>query len=172
MTEIYSLSPISSPAAKVLVLGSIPGKRSLEVQQYYAHPQNTFWPIMAALLGFDLQLPYPTRVQHLQESGIALWDVLATCERQSSLDADIVESSIIANDFTAFLGAHSPIQHIFCNGAKAYDSFLRHVRPRLGDKKPEIPLTRLPSTSPAHAAMNFQAKLAAWNVISDFVTSR
>ena len=169
MTEIYSFAPISSPAARVLILGSMPGKRSLKIQQYYAHPQNTFWRIMATLLDFDAQQPYRARIQHLQESGVALWDVLATCERQSSLDSDIVESSIIANDFAAFFNTHPLIGHIFCNGAKAFESFQRHVRPCSSEKSHKIPLTRLPSTSPAHAAINFQAKLAAWNVVSDFI---
>ena len=149
----------------------MPGKRSLKMQQYYAHPQNTFWRIMATLLGFDAQLPYPARIQHLQNSGVALWDVLAACERQSSLDSDIVESSIIANDFTTFFHTHPLIEHVFCNGRRAFESFQKHVRPGSGEKNPEIPLTLLPSTSPAHAAMSFQAKLAAWNVVSDLIKS-
>ena len=164
--------PISSPAARLLVLGSMPGKRSLEMQQYYAHPQNVFWRIMAELIGFDPQLAYGERVQHLQASGVALWDVLAACERQSSLDSDIVESSILANDFTTFLIEHPLIEQIYCNGAKSYQSFLRHVRPDLSKKYLEIPVTRLPSTSPAHAAMDFQTKLDAWIVTMNSIKAR
>lgn len=124
---------------------------------------------MAQLFNFDPDQPYLARIEHLRDSGVALWDVLAACERRSSLDSDIVESSIIANDFPAFLCQHPLIEHIYCNGARSFQSFLRHVRPDLSDKKPEIPVIRLPSTSPAHAAMDFQAKLDAWSIISDSI---
>jgi len=169
MSEVYSFAPVSSPQARVLILGSMPGKRSLEMQQYYAHPQNAFWRIMAELFDFDPDQPYLARMEHLRNWGVALWDVLAACTRESSLDSDIVESSIIANDFPAFLSQHPLIGHIYCNGARSFQSFLRHVRPELSDKKLEIPVIRLPSTSPAHAAMDFQAKLDAWSIISDSI---
>ena len=162
MTRIFSFAPIESPAATILILGSMPGKKSLEMQQYYAHPQNVFWRILAQLFGFDAQAPYEARIRHLQDSGVALWDVLAACERRSSLDSDIVESTIVPNDFGAFLSGHRLIEHIYCNGAKSYDSFLRHVRPGLDGKHHEIPVTRMPSTSPAHAAMTYADKLEQW----------
>ena len=166
MNEVYSFAPVSNPSARILILGSMPGKRSLEMKQYYAHPQNAFWRIMADLLGFDAQLPYPERIQCLRDAGVALWDVLAACERQSSLDSDIVEASIIANDFPAFFREHVQIEHIFCNGAKSWQSFLRYVQLGLSDTQQNISVTRLPSTSPAHATMNFQAKVSAWTVIT------
>ena len=172
VNRVCSFMPISSPAARVLILGSMPGKRSLEMQQYYAHPQNAFWRIMAQLLDFDPDQPYLARIGRLRDCGVALWDVLAACERRSSLDSDIVESSIIANDFTAFLSGHPLIEHVYCNGAKSFQSFLRHVRPHLGEKNLGIPVKCLPSTSPAHAAMDFQAKLLAWSVITNSINSR
>ena len=168
VNRVHSFTAISSPAARVLILGSMPGKRSLEMQQYYAHPQNAFWRIMAHLLKFNPGLSYAERVECVLKSGVALWDVLEACERPSSLDSDIVESSIIANDFPAFFGVHPLIKHVFCNGAKSFQSFHRHVRPMLGAKQAEIPLTRLPSTSPAHASMTFQAKLEAWRAVQSF----
>jgi len=165
MTRIFSFAPIETPTATILILGSMPGKKSLEMQQYYAHPQNAFWRILSQLLDFDSDGSYEDRIESLRQSGVALWDVLAACERDSSLDSDIVESTIVPNDFGAFLARHPLIEQIYCNGAKSYNSYVRHVRPDLDSNHREIPVTRMPSTSPAHAAMNFESKLQAWRVI-------
>ena len=146
-----------------LVLGSMPGRASLLAGRYYAHPRNAFWPIMAALLGFSMDAPYPDRLACLQANGIGLWDVMAACERAGSLDADIVPASVRANDFAALFAVHRHIGRIFFNGAEAEKAFRRHVLPGLSASVPE--LYRLPSTSPAHAAMSFADKLAAWSVI-------
>ena len=86
----------------MLILGSMPGSASLRAGQYYAHPRNAFWPIMGDLMDAAPNLPYEARIEILQSEGIALWDVLATCVRDGSLDAEIVEASITANDFKAF----------------------------------------------------------------------
>jgi len=172
MKQIYSFAPVSSPAARILILGSMPGKRSLEMQQYYAYPQNSFWRIMAKMINFDPALAYPARTQCLRDAGIALWDVLAACERKSSLDSDIIESSIVANDFPAFFDQHPLIGHIYCNGAKSWQSYQRHVQSGLDIERQNIPVTRLPSTSPAHAAMEFQAKIAAWSIILNSIEKR
>lgn len=167
MTRIQCFAPVSAPDATRLVLGSMPGKRSLTEHQYYAHPQNAFWRIMGALLGFDPAIPYAKRCQALTRAGIALWDVLGECERPGSLDADIVEASIQPNDFAGFLTAHPRIEAIYFNGAKAEQSFMRHVHPDLSDPQRSIARTRLPSTSPAHAGMRFDDKLAHWrNVLA------
>ncbi len=172
MNQVYSFAPVSGPSARILILGSMPGKRSLEMQQYYAHPQNAFWRIMAELVGFDPGLPYPERIECMQNSGIALWDVLAACTRESSLDSDIVEASIVPNDFTRFFKTHTLIGHIYCNGAKSWQSYQRHVRGAPGVGMRDIPVTRLPSTSPAHATMDFRAKIAAWSIITNSIDTR
>jgi len=164
-SDLRGFAAVARPDAKILILGSMPGKRSLEMQQYYAFPQNAFWRIMGKLFGFDPLLPYPERLDKLQTAGLALWDVMAGCRRQSSLDADIVESSIVSNDFNGFLDSHAQIAHIYCNGAKACQSFLRHVTPALRSEHQTIEVSRLPSTSPAHASMTFQAKLDAWKTL-------
>ncbi len=165
MSFIQSFPPIADPGAKILILGSIPGKASLRAQQYYAHPHNAFWPIMECLLGIEPGLPYATRCCRLIEHRIALWDVLAACTRSSSLDSDIVESSIIANDFAGFFDRHPQIGVIFFNGAKAESSYRKHVRPRLPVAAARLPAYRLPSTSPAHAALRFDDKLEHWRAI-------
>lgn len=158
--RIRSFAPIAGRNARVLILGSMPGRASLAAGRYYAHPQNAFWRIAAELLRIEPDAPYRRRVQALKSARIALWDVLHSCIRQGSLDTMIEQE--IANDFAAFFGAHPGITHVFFNGAKAEASYRRHVLGRI-----DIPLryARLPSTSPAHASLPFRRKLAAWRAI-------
>lgn len=169
MPTIHSFASIEPAHAKVLILGSMPGKASLRAQQYYAHPRNAFWPIMARLLGFSAQLPYPQKVAALQAAGIGLWDALAACTRESSLDSDIIESSIVPNDFPAWFERHSQTQAIFCNGAKAFDSYRKYVLPRLPASFAALPLHRLPSTSPAHASLALDAKFEHWSLLNNYL---
>ena len=160
LTPLSGLAPIVNDTAKVLILGSMPGNMSLAKQQYYAHPRNAFWPIMAQLAEINLALPYADRVQQLQAKGYALWDVLAACQRQGSLDSAIRNAD--ANDFARFLAAHNQVDCIAFNGAKASQLFKKLVLPALTLPPP---LLTLPSTSPAHAAMSFSQKLSAWQQI-------
>ncbi|HTV97102.1 MAG TPA: DNA-deoxyinosine glycosylase [Steroidobacteraceae bacterium] len=155
--------PISSPFARVLILGSLPGRLSLERGEYYANPQNSFWKIIAAQVP-DLPGDYPGRVRVLIEQRIALWDVLAAATRSGSLDADISDDSI-PNNFRAFLHAHPEIRLIGFNGGTAAKLYERHVIPTLTDAQRAIPTAALPSTSPAHAALSFAEKAARWSVV-------
>lgn len=157
---LTSFPPIAAPDAETLILGSMPGDASLAAGRYYAHPHNAFWPIMAGLLGFSADDAYADRVAALLDARIALWDVLGTCSRQGSLDARIDRASEVANDFAAFFGTHPHIVRVCFNGAKAETAFRRHVRLALDGRT--LSFVRLPSTSPAHAALGFKAKLAAW----------
>ena len=158
--RIRSFAPIAGRDARVLVLGSMPGRASLAAGRYYAHPQNAFWRIAAELLRIEPDASYRARVRALKSARIALWDVLHSCSRQGSLDTMIEEET--ANDFAAFFRTHRRITHVFFNGAKAEASFLRHVFPEMQVK---LRTTRLPSTSPAHASLPFRRKLAAWRAI-------
>jgi len=162
--RVHSFPPISDPASRVLILGSMPGKASLRAKQYYAHPQNAFWRIIAVLFGLDAAAPYELRVEALRGNGIALWDVMKSCTRESSLDSDVVESSIVPNAFPSFLRAHPRIATICFNGAKAEESFQKYALPRLGARA-DLSYYRLPSTSPAHASLSYAAKLAAWRAV-------
>ena len=163
MPRIQSFPPIENPSASVLILGSMPGKESLRAGQYYAHRRNAFWPIMGDLLGAAPILPYEARTQILKSSGIALWDVLASCTRHSSMDADIDAGSISANDFTSFFLKHPGITRVFFNGSMAEKCFRMHVQPLLGRRT--LHYQRLPSTSPANASMRYEQKLEAWKAI-------
>ena len=160
--EIYSFPPVGDPESLMLILGSMPGKASLSANEYYAHPRNAFWKIIASLTGAEPGLPYASRMAMLTSGKIALWDVLASCIRNSSQDADIVSSSITANDFLSFYRLHPKISRVFFNGAHAEASYKKHVLPALGGEFEHIAYRRLPSTSPANASLTFEQKLTAW----------
>lgn len=163
MTRLTSFAPVAATSARVLILGSMPGAASLAARQYYAHPRNAFWRIMGELAGAHPDLPYDERLARLQARGIALWDVLRHCERPGSLDADIAPASMIANDFAGLFAAQPGITHVLFNGATAEQCFRRHVLPGLDAAlAARLTLIGLPSTSPAHAGMAYETKLARW----------
>ena len=157
--------PIADAHARILILGSLPGQVSLQRQQYYAQPHNAFWQIMGRLFGAGPELPYAERAQRLVENGIALWDVCAAAQRPGSLDAAIVHSSVVPNELAAFIEAHPGIGLICFNGGKAADLYRRMVLPGLPAAERAIRCETLPSTSPAHAAMPFEDKLARWAAV-------
>jgi len=159
--HVHSFAPIADDSSELLILGSMPGKASLRAGEYYAHPRNGFWKIMATLFEIDAAAPYERRVAALRKRRIALWDVLASCTRATSLDSDIDESSIAVNDFAGFLRTHVKIVGICFNGAKAEQLYRRHVLPELTGAG-ELQYHRLPSTSPAHAALSHADKVEAW----------
>jgi double-stranded uracil-DNA glycosylase len=165
MPRARSFPPLARADARVLILGSMPGEESLRQRRYYAHRHNLFWPIMGALFGAGPELPYAERVAALTARGVAVWDVLKSCERAGSLDGSIVPHTERPNDFARFLDDHPRIGAVFFNGAKAHSAFTRHVLPRLGARAARLRLGRLPSTSPAHAGMPRAAKLRAWRKI-------
>lgn len=167
MSRIQSFVPQADRDARILILGSMPGKASLEQQQYYAHPRNAFWPILSSLFGFDANADYVQRIACLKAAKIGLWDVLASCERNSSLDADIVEASLVPNDLGAFLESHYQIKKIFFNGATAERLFRLYLQSALDNSLAGLSLQRLPSTSPAHASMSFEQKLECWKIIAE-----
>jgi len=162
MPHVQSFAPIADAKARVLILGSMPGKASLAAGQYYAHAQNLFWRILGEITGAAPSLPYAARARALKSHGIALWDVLATCAREGSLDSAIDDATIRANDFASFYRAHPRIAHVFFNGAKAEACYRKHVLPWLGGAPVSPGYQRLPSTSPANASMSRAHRHMVW----------
>ena len=152
---------IARTDARVLILGSLPGARSILATQYYAHPQNAFWRIMRDIAG--VEGTYSERCEALMDRGIALWDVLSSSVRPGSMDADIQSDTAVANDFSEFLTVHDGVELICFNGQKAAQMFTRMVQPGLDNKK--LHFASLPSTSPAYASMSYVDKLAKWRSI-------
>jgi len=165
-TALNGLAAQSQPGASVLILGSMPGMVSLAQQRYYAHPRNLFWPIMATLCGFAADLGYLDKLQRLNASGVALWDVIGQCQRKGSLDSAIYDEQV--NNFEQFFTLQPGIAAIGFNGAKAWQSFQRYVLPSQ-QISTDIALLPLPSTSPAHAALSFEQKLAQWQQLIPFI---
>jgi hypoxanthine-DNA glycosylase len=154
---LQGLPPLLDARTRVVVLGSFPGVASLRSQQYYGHPQNQFWKIMVALFASDhpevLTLAYAARVEWLLAQGVGLWDVYASCEREGSLDSRIQNAQ--PNDLLSLRVRCPALVAIGHNGG---ESFKHAVLTRaLG-----LPVSRLPSTSPAHASWSLERKLAAW----------
>lgn len=157
---------VSARDARILVLGSLPGRRSLDARQYYAHPQNAFWRIMRELIGAEGS--YAGRCGALVDNGIALWDVLAASVRPGSMDADIRLDTAKPNDFNSFLRSHPGISRICFNGRRAAEMFDRLVV--LDAALAGRELWVLPSTSPAYASMRFEEKLVHWRAALDLQT--
>jgi hypoxanthine-DNA glycosylase len=165
IVPVCSFAPIQNRDARVLVLGSMPGAASLRAGRYYAYEHNAFWKIMGALFEAGPDVAYEKRIVLLKRAGVAVWDVLESCVREGSLDSAIDAASMVPNDFQTFFRTHPRIGHVFFNGSMAQSSFRRYVRPHL----PETGLrfTRLPSTSPAHAALSLDRKIKAWRAVAE-----
>jgi hypoxanthine-DNA glycosylase len=161
--RIACFPPVARRDASVLVLGSMPGEASLQAGQYYAHPRNAFWPIMREILGFPASAAYGDRLDALRAGGIALWDVLESCQRAGSLDSDIKPGTLVVNDFASFFAAHGRIALVCFNGTTAERYYRRHVEAAREGRR--IESVRLPSTSPAHAALALADKVAAWRSV-------
>ena len=156
---LTGLAPVVDLNTRLLVMGSFPGAASLQAQQYYGHPRNQFWPIMAALLSVDLPaLDYDQRLQCMVEQGVGLWDVYASCRRQGSLDRAIEQAA--PNDLAGLAARLPALQAIAHNGAESAKAM--RITGALG-----LPVVRLPSTSPANAGWSFDRKLAAWRAVFD-----
>lgn len=159
---IYSFAPIASKNSRILILGSMPSVRSLEMGQYYAHQQNAFWPILFELFDLPYSDDYEKKRQLILNHHLALWDVLASCERQGSLDSNITDEK--ANDFVNFFEEYDQIQYILFNGGKAEASFKKHF-PQFYQSKKHY---KMPSTSPAHT-MKRQTKAEKWQLLLELL---
>ena len=168
MTRVQSFAPILGKHPRVLILGSMPGIASLEAVQYYAHPRNIFWPIMADLFSIDAETDYAQRIAQISKAPVILWDTLKRCERSGSLDASIKRDTVEANDIPGLLTEFPEIRAVACNGATSANYFRRLVMPQISAEI-EIELLPMPSTSPANAGMTFAQKLAAWRRLLAYI---
>ena len=159
MNRINSFPPIVDDDSRILILGSMPGAKSLQMQQYYAFPQNQFWKIMFYLFNEEFSSDYETRINLLKENHIALWDVIESCERKGSSDTEI--KADVDNDIPELIENHPNIQTIFCNGQKSYKNLVKIL-----GKDFKIPIVVLPSTSPLHT-VKVEEKLASWQIIKN-----
>lgn len=164
--RLTGLPPVVDRRARVLILGSFPSAASLAAGQYYAHPQNQFWRILGAVIERPLkEMDYSARIAAVQAAGIAIWDVYASCERPGSLDSAI--RNPIANDLAALKKcpedrtAPAPALRRICFNGRTAARRLREME-ALGYQA-----VVLPSTSPAHAGMTFEEKLARWRAALD-----
>ena len=150
------LAPLGTADARLLILGTMPSVQSLQRQQYYGHPQNAFWRLLFALWEEEWSPDYADRVAFVERHRLAVWDVLAACQRQGSADAAITDA--VANDFVSFAQQHPQLRAVAFNSVGAARFYDRLVRP---DPFAALPKVTLPSSSPARA-MKFSEKFAAW----------
>lgn len=160
-TYCVGFSPNIDKDCTHIILGSMPSVASLGASQYYAHPQNRFWPLMAHILE---QRPapecYEERLAMLLRHHIALWDAIAACDRQGSLDSAIKNEQ--GNDFSALLAKYPKLHTICFNGGKSFQCFRRYNKPLLA--RQDIHFYQLPSTSPANARWTFERLAGEWKV--------
>ena len=165
-----SFPPLVGKYPRVLVLGSMPGRASLDAGQYYAHPRNAFWPVMGALVGAGPELSYAKRTQRLTAAGIALWDVLAYCEREGSLDTAIAVHTEQPNAIAELIAVNASLHAVFLNGGKPMAAFRRHIVPAIDPARLRgLHIEQLPSTSPANARLSLADKIAAWRVVEGWL---
>jgi hypoxanthine-DNA glycosylase len=154
---LQGLPPVIARHTRLVLLGSFPGAASLAAGQYYAHPRNQFWPLLSALLAEDLAaLPYAARLQRLRTHGLGLWDVIAACQREGSLDSAIRKARY--NDLASLRRRAPQLVAVAHNGGESARAM--RITAALG-----VSVYRLPSSSPANASWSFERKLAAWRAV-------
>lgn len=168
MSLVHSFEPVVGRNPRVIILGSMPGVISLQSVQYYAHPRNIFWPILAELFSIKIDCSYQERVQQVSDLPLILWDTLKSCDRNGSLDSSILKSDLEANDICSLLKRYSTIKAIAFNGAASEKYFKQLVKPQLTEYS-ALTLMKMPSTSPANAGMKFDQKLELWKRLLDFL---
>lgn len=155
----HGFDPVFDARSRVLVLGSFPSVLSRQNGFYYGHPNNRFWRVAAEILGTEAPESIEGKKALLLGGGIALWDVVKSCEIECSRDASI--RNVVPNDVAALLFA-CPIGRIYANGATAFKLYQKYLLSSTGRE-----ILRLPSTSPANAAWSFERLVAAWRAIAE-----
>ena len=156
-----SFLPNIDEKSEILILGSMPGVKSLEEQQYYAHPQNRFWKLMGIICNEPnlFKFDYNIKLKTLLKNNIALWDTIKSCKRDGSLDSDIQNE--IPNDIRKLLKKYPNIKTICLNGNKSYSAFKKYFP----DFLEKYNCHKMPSTSPANARYSLNKLINEWKVI-------
>ncbi len=164
---LQGLPPLLDAQTRVVILGSFPGERSLQMQQYYAHPKNQFWRLVFDVIFGPNAINYcPNSYENnsklILQHGIGLWDVYVACEREGSLDSAIKHAQ--CNDLASLRSRCPQLQAIAHNGGESYQH-AKHTM-ILG-----LPVYKLPSSSAVHASWSFERKLMAWrDVLQPYLT--
>ncbi len=153
-----SFEPVCDKNCRILILGTYPSPLSRAVSFYYGHPQNRFWKLLAALTQSSVPTTIPEKTALLLQNRIAIWDVCKSCEIDGAKDASI--HAVTPNDIASFLSQNPNLVHVYCNGAKAYELCMKHAGKALS-----VPVTKLPSTSPANAQFSMERLLESWKII-------
>lgn len=159
MKEYHLIEPIYDKDSKILILGSFPSVKSREANFFYHHPQNRFWRVLAAVYQDTVPEEIADKKAFLKRHQIALWDVIASCNIKGSSDSSI--SDVEVNDLNMII-ANSSVKHIYTNGNLADKLYHRYF-----DTIIDLPVTKLPSTSPANAAYSLDKLLIYWCVINE-----
>ena len=154
MTALHNIPPVYNRASRILILGSFPSVKSREGRFFYHHPQNRFWQVLSAVLGCPVPGSVEEKTAMLLAHGVALWDVIASCEITGSSDSSI--RAAVPND-VGRIAAEAELRAVFCNGQTAFRLYRRFLSPSL-----DLPAAVLPSTSPANAAWPLPRLTEAW----------
>lgn len=158
----HEIPPIYDEGSKILILGSFPSVKSREGHFFYNHPQNRFWRVLGAVTGQETPGTIPEKKEFLRKNGIALWDVIASCEIEGSSDSSI--RNVAPNDIRPILEA-ADIRQIYVNGGTAEKLYKKYMLPVTGRTA-----VRLPSTSPANAACSLEKLIGQWKVIDEYLS--
>lgn len=164
--KLFSFNPVLPEKPKVLILGSMPSKMSLDKQQYYGNQRNHFWPILFEIFQQKPITIYEGKIQFVKEHGIALWDTIGSCYREGSLDINIMEEE--PNDIIGLLEKYSTIKLIACNGTKSFQTFKKNINL---EQETDIDLIKLPSSSPIPGkyTKSFSEKVQVWKQILEYL---
>ena len=162
MTEhiVHPIPPLYDADSRILILGSFPSVKSREAMFFYGHPQNRFWRVLSAVLGEEAPQTAAEKKSLLLRHGVALWDVIASCDIAGSSDASI--TNVAPNDLSRILDT-APVRRIFCNGGTAYRFYRRYDEAVWGKAE------ALPSTSPANASFSLDRLAEQWQAVAAYL---
>lgn len=157
-----ALLPLVSSESKLLILGTMPGEKSIQLQQYYGNPGNQFWKILFTVLDAPFSNDYGTRKALLSKYNIALWNTLASCEREGSRD-DKIKNPVV-NNFEHFFSVYPNIRYVFFESITA-----ARLYAKFAFKNDKVQYMTLPSTSGLNAGMSFDEKLEQWKKLKEYL---